>query len=222
MLRFLKEVKEGLNDIEELEESTALGSRTLHEIATKLEALEVLELDQKSLRLRAGGRVTVARCALEAGCSMQELSGCLDWREFEALAARALDSCGFRTTKNLRLTKPRRELDVVGVDGDFGVAFDCKHWRRLPASQMEAAARSQVERVRLLLMKGTFPQLETVMPAILVLFRPGFEMASDLAIVPDDAIFDFFLRARVSAGEFVTLRRDGAGSGHGGRQRSLF
>ena len=45
----------------------------------------------------------------------------LDWKDFEGLTAEILNSKDFAVIKNMILTKPRMEIDVVGIR--LGVAF---------------------------------------------------------------------------------------------------
>jgi hypothetical protein len=221
LLRFLRGVKVGTNDLSHLEESTGMGMRTLTEVAGDLEDAGALRVEGGSVRLRPGGRVMVARLAVQSGASLEEMGRCLDWREFEELAALALESCGFKVTRNLILTNPRRQIDVVGVDGEFGIAFDCKHWGSVSPSQMAEAARRQVERARLLLEKRPLDPLREVIPAILVLYRPGFGKAHGIAIVPVDSVFDFIMGARGNAGDLSVVRTDGGGGPRKGAQRRL-
>jgi hypothetical protein len=47
------------------------------------------------------------------------------------LTAEILSSKNFGVIKNLIMTKPRMEIDVVGIRLGVAILIDCKHWKRL-------------------------------------------------------------------------------------------
>ena len=63
----------------------------------------------------SGDKLKIAIALLEKGRPIDEISIALDWRDFEGLTAEILSSKGFAVIKNLMLTKPRMEIDVVGI-----------------------------------------------------------------------------------------------------------
>ena len=67
---------------------------------------------------------------LEKGCPIDEISVALDWRNFEGLTAEILSEKNFAVIKNMMLTKPRMEIDVVGIRLGIAILIDCKHWKR--------------------------------------------------------------------------------------------
>ena len=68
--------------------------------------------------------------AIKMGAPIDEVSRSLDWKNFESLAAEILDGSEFETTRNLIFSKPRMQIDVVGVKSDVAILIDCKHWKR--------------------------------------------------------------------------------------------
>ncbi len=62
-----------------------------------------------------GDKLRIAIVLLQKGLPLDEISIALDWRDFEGLTAEILSSKNFAVIKNLMLTKPRMEIDVVGI-----------------------------------------------------------------------------------------------------------
>jgi hypothetical protein len=95
-----------------------------------MDGLEVLG----GLRLKSGlacptNRALLAAAAIRLGGDPERVSRRLDWRDFEALVASALQEAGFSVSRSVRL--PGRgglEVDVVGALGRVAVAVDCKRW----------------------------------------------------------------------------------------------
>ncbi|MDH3853509.1 MAG: hypothetical protein OES23_03565, partial [Nitrosopumilus sp.] len=62
-----------------------------------------------------GDKLKIAMALLVKGFPIDELSIALNWRDFEGLTAEILSSKNFAVMKNMMLTKPRMEIDVVGI-----------------------------------------------------------------------------------------------------------
>ena len=62
----------------------------------------------------SGDKLKTAIMLLENGLPLDEIAIALDWRDFEGLTAEILAEKNFAIIKNLILTKPRMEIDVIG------------------------------------------------------------------------------------------------------------
>ncbi|HXG05978.1 MAG TPA: restriction endonuclease [Nitrososphaera sp.] len=121
------------------------------------------------IRFGPASRLYAAMLALQAGCSIEQVSEHLTWKDFEKLAAEVLASLGYQTRTNVIFTKPRMEIDVVGINAGLAIAVDCKHWKRRGggSSSVAAFARKQVDRCwRLLSFDRT---ISKVVPVIMTL-----------------------------------------------------
>jgi len=111
-------------------------------------------------------RLKTCLLAIQMGAPIDEISRLLDWRGFESLAAEILDASDFETTRNLVLTKPRMQIDVVGVKSDVAILIDCKHWKRSSQSALENAVKKQIERTKRFLktenVKAAIPAIVTL------------------------------------------------------------
>ncbi len=83
-----------------------------------------------------GDKLKIAVTLLEKGLPIDEISVALDWKDFEGLTAAILTSKGFAVIKNMMLTKPRMEIDVIGIRLGIAILIDCKHWKRYSTSSI--------------------------------------------------------------------------------------
>ena len=111
-------------------------------------------------------RLKTCLLAIQMGAPIDEISRSLDWKDFESLAAEILDASDFETTRNLVLTKPRMQIDVIGIKSDIAILIDCKHWKRSSQSALENAVKKQIERTKRFLktenVKAAIPAIVTL------------------------------------------------------------
>ena len=111
-------------------------------------------------------RLKTCLLARKLGAPVDEVSRSLDWKDFESLAAEILDASEFETTRNLVLTRPRMQIDVVGIKSDVAILIDCKHWKRATQSALENAVKKQIERTKRFLktqdVKAAIPAIVTL------------------------------------------------------------
>jgi len=109
----------------------------------------------------------------------------LNWRDFEGLTAEILESKNFAIIKNLILTKPRMEIDVIGIRLGVAMLIDCKHWKKYDSSSLSKAVKKQVERTKHYIAKT--PGAIAV-PVIVTLYHDKIDFIDRVPIVP---IFQF-------------------------------
>lgn len=128
-----------------------------------------------------GDRLRSALLVLEKGATIDEVSEHIEWKDFEGLVTEILESKGFGTVRNMILTKPRMEIDVVGIKIGVAILIDCKHWKRTGMSAIEKAVTKQVERT-----KRYVSQTQGVIgiPAIVTLYEEKISFINRVPIVP--------------------------------------
>ncbi|HSB50781.1 MAG TPA: hypothetical protein VLC72_05590, partial [Nitrosopumilaceae archaeon] len=94
----------------------------------------------------SGDRLKSALLILKKGATIDEISEHIDWKDFEGLVAEILVSKNFGTIKNLILTKPRMEIDVIGIKMGVAMLIDCKHWKRTSTSAIQDVVKKQIAR----------------------------------------------------------------------------
>ncbi len=132
-----------------------------------------------------GDKLKIAVALLEKGFPIDEIAVELDWRDFEGLTAEVLSEKNFAVLKNVMLTKPRMEIDVVGIRLGIAILIDCKHWNRYSASALSTAVQKQIERTKQYVAKT--PGAIAV-PVIVTLYQDKINFIENVPIVP---IFQF-------------------------------
>lgn len=122
---------------------------------------------------------------LKNGITMDEISVALHWKNFEGLVAEILHSKDFAVMKNLILTKPRMEIDVVGIRLGIAMLIDCKHWKRYSSSALSSAVKKQIDRTKQYVAKT---QGAIAVPVIVTLYQDKMNFINSVPIVP---IFQF-------------------------------
>ena len=109
----------------------------------------------------------------------------MDWKDFEGLTAEILSANDFAVIKNMILTKPRMEIDVVGIRLGIAILIDCKHWKRYNSSSLTTAVKKQIERTKQYVAKT---QGAIAVPVIVTLYQDKVDFIESVPIVP---IFQF-------------------------------
>lgn len=132
-----------------------------------------------------GDKLKIAISLLEKGFPIDEIAIALDWKDFEGLTAEILSSKNFAVMKNMILTKPRMEIDVVGIRLGVAILIDCKHWKRYSMSSLASVVKKQIERTRQYVAKT---EGAIAVPVIVTLYQDKVDFIENVPIVP---IFQF-------------------------------
>jgi len=141
--------------------------------------------EENSYFFEDGDKLKIAVSLLEKGSPVDEIAAALDWRDFEGLTAEILSEKNFAVIKNMMLTKPRMEIDVVGIRLGIAILIDCKHWKRYSSSALSTAVKKQIERTKQYVAKT--PGAMAV-PVIVTLYQDKIDFIENVPIVP---IFQF-------------------------------
>ena len=125
-------------------------------------------------------RLQTALFAINLGADVEDVSEYLNWKDFESLTGLILEEKDFEVTKNLILTKPRMEIDIIGKKMDIALLIDCKHWKNMSKSALDEIVRKQVERVK------HFVSIENIsaLPVIVTLHQETIQFIGNVPIVP--------------------------------------
>ena len=139
----------------------------------------------------AGRKLMEVLEQVRAGRDAEAASRELTWSEFEDFCAEAVASAGYTVRRNVRLRKPRRQLDLYAESSTMGLSIDCKHWRRsVGPGTLERLARAQVERTRQYKTRLDAGE-KAVLPMILTLVDNGTRVVAGVPVVPLFALRDF-------------------------------
>ena len=148
-----------------------------------LAANNIGSISKSRIKFSGSDRLYAAVVALQMSCDIEQISRYLSWKDFEKLASEVLRSFGYRTRTNVRLVKPRMEIDLVGTSADgFTIAVDCKHWKRNNLSSITNFSQKQVARSeRLFKYDKTISQ---VVPVMLTLHAESVMFVGRVPLVP--------------------------------------
>jgi len=151
------------------------------EILNILVANKIGSFDGDVVTFNSGDKFRVSLFAISHGAPIEEVSIHLDWKDFEGLTAEILQSKNFSIIKNLVLTKPRMEIDVVGINHGVALLIDCKHWKKLSTSSLNDIVRKQVERAKHYVSKT---KGAIAVPAIVTLYQEEIRFIDKVPIIP--------------------------------------
>ena len=175
---------ERIMTLDEFRAASGISSRSVAEsMFDFLTVNNIGSISKSTIKFSGSDRLRAALIALQSGCDIEQVSGYLSWRDFEKLASEVLRSFGYRIQANVRLVKPRMEIDVVGIGTDgFAIAVDCKHWKRSNLSSISNFCQKQAARSeRLLKYDATISQ---VVPIVLTLHAASVTFIGKVPLVP--------------------------------------
>ena len=126
-------------------------------------------------------KLKTALLAINMGAAIDEVSRVLGWQDFELLAAEVLEKRDFETTRNFILTKPRMQIDVVGIKAGIALLIDCKHWKKMTQSALEEAVKKQIERTKHFVSKE---KIKGAIPAVVTLYQHDLQFINKVPIIP--------------------------------------
>ncbi len=161
--------------------------------------------DGQTIEFEDGDRLRATVFALQKGALIDEAAEHLDWKDFEGLAARVLEMMNFATMRNLILTNPRMEIDVVGVKFGVAILIDCKHWKRHSHTALQEAVRRQIERTKHYVAKISGA---VAAPVIVTLYQDKISFIDKVPIVPIYQLASFVEEFYGNLGEVMTIETE--------------
>lgn len=187
LLHLIPFISEGRHSSTDLAAKSGLGETVTEEILTYLAASGVGRLEYGGVTFSGRDRVLSAVMALQAGCSVDEVSSRVGWRDFEDIVSEILAAYGFTVKRGFRLKKPQMEIDVLAFKGNVCLAIDCKQWRRTAGeSVMKRVAEKQMMRSERLARSGEEVKCgsQHIYPVITTLYEEVVKIVEGVAVVP--------------------------------------
>ena len=128
-----------------------------------------------------GDKLKSAVLMIKNGCILDDVSVVLDWKDFEGLISEILAEKNFAVIKNLILTKPRMEIDVIGIRMGIAMLIDCKHWKRYSYTALKTAVKKQIARTTHYV---STTQNSVAVPVIVTLYKDKVDFIDNVPIVP--------------------------------------
>ena len=127
-------------------------------------------------------KLKTSMLAINMGAAIDEVSRILDWQDFESLAAEILEKQDFETTKNIILTQPKMQIDVIGIKANIAILIDCKHWSKMTQSSLQLAVKKQLERTKQYVSQTK--KIRGAIPAIVTLYQYNLQFIDNVPIIP--------------------------------------
>ena len=160
---------------------TDTNNKTAKKILDVFIKNDIGKFDGDTVYFELGDKIKAAFLIIENGEQIEQVSEYLDWKDFEGLVAQILEEKGFATIKNMILTKPRMEIDVVGINHGIAMLIDCKHWKKLSQSSLNTIVEKQIKRVKHYVSKTN----EAIaVPIIVTLYHEQINFINRVPIVP--------------------------------------
>jgi len=185
-----------VTELNSIDSKTILDEFIKNDIGSKQDDSYYFEVSDK---------LKIAVALLEKGFPIDEISITLDWRDFEGLTAEILLSKNFAVIKNLILTKPRMEIDVIGIRLGIAILIDCKHWKRYSTSSLTSAVKKQIERTKKYVEKT---QGAIAVPVIVTLYQDKVNFIENVPIVPIFQISSFIDEFYGNIDQMKTIGKD--------------
>lgn len=150
-----------------------------------------LQGDEEWFHFDETDKIKAGILAISKGAAIEEVSKHLEWKDFEALTGEILEAREFETEKNVYLSKPKMEIDVVGIKQGVAILIDCKHWKRTAQSfsSMEGVVKKQKERTKHFL--ESRKDAKMAIPAVVTLYDDGFQFIENVPVVPINKLGSF-------------------------------
>jgi hypothetical protein len=180
-----------------------LPSEIFENLLRKLQNDRLIYLQKDFVEADSLQRLKLAVNAIGLGADIESVSGFLQWKEFEGIAAVAFERNGYGVKKNLRFKHARRrwEIDIVGFKQPVVICMDCKHWHHgMSPSALKRIVEEQEKRTSALAeslpnpaVKAEFVSWDSAkfIPAVLSLVTGQFKFYDDVPVVPVLQLQDF-------------------------------
>ena len=160
---------------------TRMDENKAKEILDILIQNEIGEINGELINFEDGDKLKAAIFAINNGATIEKVSQYIDWKDFEGLVAKILDSKNFDVSQNFRMKNPTMEIDVIGMRFGIAILIDCKHWKRMSHSTLEVIVRKQIERVKHYV-SSTSDVI--AVPVIVTLYQEETSFINKVPIVP--------------------------------------
>lgn len=127
--------------------------------------------------------------AMDKGCDTERLSKKIEWKDFELFTSQLIESAGYSFERNVVLTKPRIQIDVIGFYQKIALLIDCKHWMKSRGFNIAKFSSNQIRRAEIFLEKRK--DIESAIPIIVTLYEYNCNFFDGVPIVPISKFKEF-------------------------------
>ncbi len=131
-----------------------------------------------------------ALALMRLGQDGEKVASLLQWNDFEDLCAKLLSSAGYVVRRNIVLTRPRKQIDLLATSSLISLSVDCKHYAKgISPYSLAKFAEDQLERTRVY--KEKRGHRGPILPIILTLTEASAPVVQGVPVVPLLKLRDF-------------------------------
>ena len=156
----------------------------------------------------ASDRVRIAMFAASLVQDLGKVSSKLSWQDFESFVSEIAEHYDYITKNDVKVSKPRVQIDVIASKGSFCIAMDCKHWSKAAGgSGLDEIAKKQAKRAKIFLQSKHGRKYVVALPAIITLLAGASKSAAGVPIVPISEINSFFENIEGYLDEYLLMTK---------------
>ena len=147
------------------------------------------QLTDSSVVFSSKDKLETILLAMDKGCDTERLSKKIQWKDFELFTSQLIESAGYSIERNVVLTKPRIQIDVIGFYQKIALLIDCKHWMKSRGFNIAKYSSNQIRRAEIFLEKRK--DIESAIPLIVTLYEYNCNFFDGVPIVPISKFKEF-------------------------------
>ena len=162
---------------------------TTREVVDYLVNQGIGQLSDGSVVFSCKDKLETILLAMSKGCDPERLSKKIQWKDFELFTSQLIESSGFSFERNVVLTKPRIQIDVIGFYQKTALLIDCKHWMKIHGFNIAKFSSNQIRRAEIFLEKRK--GIDSAIPIIVTLYEYNCNFFDRVPIVPISKFKEF-------------------------------
>jgi hypothetical protein len=162
---------------------------TTREVLNYLINSGIGQLSEESILFSSKDKLNTILLAINKGCDPERLSKNIQWNDFELFTSQLIESAGYSFERNVVFTKPRIQIDVIGIYHKIALLIDCKHWMKIHDFNIAKFSSNQIRRAAVFLDKRK--DIESAVPIIVTLHEYDCNFFDKVPIVPISKFKEF-------------------------------
>lgn len=168
--------------LDEFQELCDITSRiTTRELVEYLVNQGIGHMSDGSVMFSGKDKLDTILLAIRNGCDPERLSKKIQWKDFELFTSQLIELVGYPFERNVVLTNPRIQIDVIGFYHKIALLIDCKHWMKIQGFDIAKFSSNQIRRAEIFLDKRK--DIESAIPIIVTLYEHNCNFFDRVPIV---------------------------------------
>ena len=165
------------------------SKETTRELLDYLVSQGIGQLSDGSVVFSSKDKLETILLSMNKGCDPERLSKKIHRKDFELFTSQLIESAGYSIERDVILTKPRVQIDVIGFYQKIALLIDCKHWMKIHGFNIAKFSSNQIRRAEIFL--GKRKDIESAIPIIVTLYESNCNFFDRVPIVPISKFKEF-------------------------------